>query len=562
MIYSQKNIIQILSNILIEFNIKNIILSPGSRNVPLLINFFNQSHFNCYSIVDERSAGFIALGMSQYTRKITILCCTSGSALTNYYPAIVEAFYQNIPLLIITADRPKEYIDIFDGQTIRQYKIFSKHTYANFEISEKISNHITINNYKKIKQAISICIDKQGPVHINIPLYEPLYEITKKKYILTNHNIINPNKIYRDLKWEIIKNIWIKSKKIMFLCGMQYNTEIIENQLTILQKTHKSIIILCESTSNLKNSNFIQHIDSIIFNLNKHQIYTLAPDLLITIGQNVISKKIKSFLRVSNISNHWHIDNYWFPNTYFCLTKKIKLPTKTFLNQLIEKMPINNSKYQKIWKKLEKQRVIYNINFMKKVSFSDLQVYHILSKKIPKKYIIQFGNSLPIRYSQIFNFYKFKSIFCNRGVSGIDGSISTAIGFSIKSKHPVVLIIGDLSFFYDINAFWNNYIPPNFRLILINNAGGDIFKFINTSIFSNNKSLENFFIAKHNKNAENIAKHFNIKYYYTSNYNKLIKILNIFFVNSKKSKILEINTSSKQNSKILINYMQSMQYFF
>lgn len=557
MIYSNKIIIQILSDILIQLNIKNIVLSPGSRNAPFFIHFFNHPNFNCYNIVDERSAGFIALGMSQCIKQITVLCCTSGSASVNYYPAIVEAFYQNIPLLIITADRPKEYVDIFDGQTIRQYKIFHKHTYGNFEILEKKSY---IDNYQKIKQAILICMDKQGPVHINMPLSEPLYEINTQQYSLIKNIKIKKKKyIYKNINWELIKNIWINSKKIMFLCGMQNNTKIIENQLTILQKYHKSIIVLCESTSNLKNSKFIQHIDSIIFNLNKNQIDQLAPDLLITLGQNIISKKIKSFLRIGNIINHWHIDTHWFPNTYFCLTEKINLPINFFLKKLIEIMPKNTSNYQKMWKKLEKKRILYDINFMKKIAFSDLKVYNILSKKIPKKYIIQFGNSLPIRYAQIFNFYKFKSVFCNRGVSGIDGSLSTSIGFSIKSKDPVIIIIGDLSFFYDINAFWNNYIPSNFRLILINNSEGNIFKFINTSM--SNKLLENFFIAKHNNNAKKIAKHFNIKYYYTSSYNKLIKILNIFFITSKTPKILEINTSSSQNAQILTNYMQKMNFY-
>lgn len=560
MIYSKKIIIQLLSEILIQFKIKNIILSPGSRNAPFFIHCVSNPYFHCYNIIDERSAGFIALGMSQSTKKPTVLCCTSGSASVNYYPSIVEAFYQNIPLLIITADRPKKYIDIFDGQTIRQNKIFKKHSYGNFELSEITSHQMYVHNYKIIKQAILICYNKKGPVHINLPLFEPLYEITTRNKILIDKIIIKKKNIHKKINWISIKNIWMQSKKIMFLCGMQDTTKDIEKQLILLQKKNKTVIVLCESTSNLKSPKFIQHIDSIIFNLNQHQINILSPDLLITIGQNVISKKIKLFLRNSHIKNHWHLDNNWFPNTYFCLTKKINLSTTFFLNELINKIPVNNIfKYQKIWIQLEKKRILNHINFIKKISFSDLKVYDILSKKIPKKYIIQFGNSCAIRYAQIFNFYKFKSIFCNRGVSGIDGSTSTAIGFSIKSKNPVIIILGDLSFFYDVNALWNQYIPSNFRLILINNFGGDIFKFINPLI--PNKLLENFFIAKHNKNAKKIAEHFNIKYYSTSNYNQLIKILNIFFVTSKKPKILEINTSAISNSMILNNYMKSMKYF-
>lgn len=553
--YSKKIVVQLLSEIFLQFGIKNVVLSPGSRNAPITIHFSNHPLFNCFSIIDERSAGFIALGMSQCTQKPTILSCTSGSASVNYYPAIVEAFYQNIPLLIVTADRPKEYIDIFDGQTIRQNKVFKQHTYASFQLSEKKNETI---NLKKIKQAVLISINKKGPVHINIHLYEPLYEIIENLNISIN-KFKNPKKKYKKLDWNSLIKIWNKSQKIMFLTGLKIYTQEIEKQLSFLQENHQEVIVLCESTSNLKNPKFIQNIDSIILNFNEKQILELAPDLLITIGQNVISKKIKLFLRNIKIKTHWHLDEYWFPNTYFCLSQKIKFPTNKFLKKLINNISIKDSNYQKKWNNLEKQRIKNHKNFIKKITYSDLKVYEILNQKIPKYYVIHFGNSSPIRYAQLFNFYKFKLICGNRGVSGIDGSTSTAVGFSIQSNNPVVMISGDLSFFYDSNALWNNYIPNTFRLIVINNSGGDIFKIISSTKF--NLKMETFFTAKHQKNTQKLAEHFNFEYSNVSNTNELLNKLNSFFNSSKYPKLLEINTSSINNSQILKNYMNSMQYY-
>lgn len=555
--YSKKIVVQLISEVFIRFGIKDIVLSPGSRNAPIIIHFSNHFLFNCFNIVDERSAGFIALGMSQCTQKPTVLCCTSGSAAVNYYPAIVEAFYQNIPLIILTADRPKEYIDIFDGQTIRQNEVFMPHTHANFELCEEEFDEIILENLRKIKQAVVTSIEKKGPVHINFPLSEPLYETVKYLDVSINKLKIQ-RKNYENLSWKELIKVWNKSQKIMFLLGMQTHTKKIEQQLNILQEHHQEIVILCESTSNLKNIKFIQHIDSIIFNFNEIQILEFSPDLLITIGQNIISKKIKSFLRKSKINNHWHLDQYWFPNTYFCLTEKINYPTDKFLKKLIEKISIKKSNYQKKWNELERQRIKNHKIFMGKTLFSDLKVYEILNQKIPKYYILHFGNSSPIRYSQLFNFYEFNSVYSNRGTSGIDGSTSTSIGFAIQSSHPVVMISGDLSFFYDINALWNDYIPNTLRLIIINNAGGDIFRIILSPDFTSLQ--EPFFTAKHHKNIKKLAEHFNFEYSNVSSINELITILNNFFSFSKKPKLLEVNTSSINNSQILKNYMESMKY--
>ena len=178
--FSSKRSIQLLAYLLKEYGIFNIVISPGSRNAPLSIHFSETDEFNCYSIVDERSAAFVGLGMAKSEKKPVAITCTSGSASANYYPAITEAFYQNVPLLILTADRPTDFVDIFDGQTIRQNAIFAQHSYGDFQLLEDGKENADEENFNLIKKAIELCFEKQGPVHINIPLEEPLYQLVSE----------------------------------------------------------------------------------------------------------------------------------------------------------------------------------------------------------------------------------------------------------------------------------------------------------------------------------------------------------------------------------------------
>lgn len=553
--YSKKIVVQLLSEVLLQFDVQDVVISPGSRNAPLSIHFSNHKKFNTFSIVDERSAGFVALGMSQTSRKPTILCCTSGSATVNYYPAIVEAFYQNIPLLIISADRPESYVDIFDGQTIRQKNIFEQHSYGNFQLSELETDEKNLENYLTIKQAIQLAIEKSGPVHINIPFSEPLYETTNELSVSIDEFKI-PKKSKSEIDFIPLAKDWKKANKVMFLIGMQYKNEELQLLLNELAKLEQ-VVILTESTSNVSSKHFISSIDPLIFNFPDDKNEEFSPDLLITVGQNIVSKKIKSFLRKEEIKSHWHIDEFWQPDTYFHLTEKIALQPTEFLSEFFPFMENKTSNYSSIWKKANKKRAIIHQNYLKNIPFSDLKVFEILEKTIPKNTVLHFGNSSPIRYAQLFDFNTEKEVFSNRGASGIDGSTSTAIGYSIKSKKQVVMITGDLSFFYDSNALWNNYIPSSFRLIVINNGGGNIFKIIPGPDSTN--ALTTYFEAQHEYSTELFAQHYHFEYHYAENENQLSEVLIPFFNLSSQPKLLEINTKNAENAEILRAYMRSFK---
>lgn len=551
--FSSKRSIQLLAYLLKEYGIFNIVISPGSRNAPLSIHFSETDEFNCYSIVDERSAAFVGLGMAKSEKKPVAITCTSGSASANYYPAITEAFYQNVPLLILTADRPTDFVDIFDGQTIRQNAIFAQHSYGDFQLLEDGKENADEENFNLIKKAIELCFEKQGPVHINIPLEEPLYQLVSE---LPTFPPIE--KTIQKKQYELPSNLaaeWNLSKRILILVGTRDYSEELEMQLGQLVKNH-SVVVLTEATSNIKHPKFFSHIDRYIFNFSEEDFKTYAPDLLVTIGQNVVSKKVKQFLRKAKPKNHWHIHEIWQPDTFFSLTEKIETQPEIFFKKLLNFIKLEPQPYFNLWDVLRDKRDLKHKDYCLKTPFSDFKFFEILSEKLPENINLHFSNSSAIRYAQLFDFQKNKT-FCNRGTSGIDGSTSTAMGFAMKSAQQTVLVTGDLGFFYDINGLWNNYIPPYTRIIIFNNGGGDIFKIIPGPGSTN--ALEEFILTKHHKNAEYIAKHFGFSYTKVSDEDTLSRVLDNFFKQDVKAKILEVDTSAIENSEILKGYFEFLK---
>ena len=551
--FSSKRSIQILAHLLKEYGIFDIVISPGSRNAPLAIHFSETDEFNCYSIVDERSAAFVGMGMAKSIKKPVGLTCTSGSASANYYPGITEAFYQNTPLLILTADRPTDFVDIFDGQTIRQKDLYQQHSYGDFQLLEDSMENADDENFSIIKKAIEVCFEKQGPVHINIPLEEPLYNMVSE---LPNFKPVE--KTIRENIYELPPNLvadWNTSKRIMILVGTRDYSEELEMQLTQLVKNH-SVVVLKEANSNLKHDKFFAHIDRYIFNFNDADYKTYAPDLLVTVGQNVVSKKVKQFLRKANPKNHWHIDEVWHPDTFFSLTEKVKATPEKFFAKFLKFISLEPSPYFNLWDVLRDKRDSKHDEYCVGTGFSDFKLFELLSNKLPEKINLHISNSSAIRYTQLFDFDK-NRIYCNRGTSGIDGSTSTAMGYAIKSQRQTVLVTGDMSFFYDINGLWNNYIPPYTRIIVFNNGGGDIFKIIPGP--SSTNALEEFILTKHHKNAEHLAQHFGFSYTRVDDEITLSRVLDNFFKHDEKAKILEVDTTAVENAEVLKGYFEFLK---
>lgn len=550
--YSAKIHIQLLAETLIQSGIEDVIISPGSRNGGLIMQFVNDKRFDCYSIVDERCAAFVALGMAQQSGKPVVVSCTSGSAAANYYPAVTEAFYQNIPLIVLTADRPENYTDLFDGQTIRQKNLFEKHSYHNVQLTEDTSDTAITDNFMKIKEAIRASLLHSGPVHINMPFSEPLYNSTDEKRIVFD-KISVPDREEEKIDWHLLEDEYYASKKVMILVGLQKPNSAFQELMKEVSD-FQNIIILTETTSNLHHPDFVSQIDAVLRNMDKEEVMDFQPDLLITLGQNVISKKIKQFLRQNPPRFHWHVDQHWHPDTYFALTQSIKSDIHDFIYGFLNEFVALDSDYKQTWLKKDTQNTISQTAFMKEIPWCDLYAYQELIAHFPENYVVQYSNSAVIRYSQLFKHHVSNSVYCNRGTSGIDGSTSTAIGFAMKSKTPVVLVTGDMSFFYDSNALWNNYIPSDFRIILVNNGGGDIFKIIPGPDTTN--AMEKFFEARHHLTAEYLAQMYGFEYIKAENKNDLQHLWSKFYAPSEKPKILEIQTQKASNAEVLKRFIE------
>lgn len=550
--FSKKLNVQLLAEVLKSFGIEHIILSPGSRNGALATHFSHHPDFKTYSIVDERSAGFVGLGMAQQIQKPVVLCCTSGSALANYYPAVTEAFYQNIPLIILSADRPSHLIDNFDGQTIRQENLLEKHSYHNTQLLEDDSTESLTDNLGLIKNAVLSCIQNSGPVHINMPFSEPLYEFQETIDIHFEEFKI-PKTENPKIEIEKLVDSWNSAQKKMVLVGVQNPDEKLNEWIQKLA-ADDSVVILTETTSNLHSKRFFNKIDSVIFSLDEQILGKLKPEILLTIGQNVVSKKVKNFIRAHKPSEHWHLDANWQPDTFQCLTEKIKCQPLPFLEEFVTKIQPLPSTYFNDWNSIRLEKEVLQKEFSEKQSFSDFKVFEKLIQTYPENTQVQYSNSSVIRYAQLFDHSNRQEIFCNRGTSGIDGCTSTAVGAAMVNEKQTILISGDISFFYDSNGLWNTYIPKNFCIILINNGGGNIFKIIPGP--ENSGLVEEVFETRHQLNAKPLAELFGFEYSFITSMDELNLQLETFYSKSEAPKIMEINTSEIENAQIQRDYFK------
>jgi len=530
-------------------DLKNIVISPGSRNAPLTIGFSIDPFFNCYSIVDERCAAFFALGISQQTQQPTVLVCTSGSALLNYYPAIAEAFYSQIPLIIISADRPTNKIDIGDGQTIRQQNVFENHSLFNANLNENAS----VENDLLIQNAIQIAYSKKGPVHINAPFEEPLYNTVDNVTYLPQFFHQKPE-AKQEIDFSLYKDPFQNAKKKLIIIGSQ-NPNVLSEHIIEQLANDPSVVVLTEITSNVHHPNFVYNIDTLITAFSKEDFNNFQPDLLITLGGMIVSKRIKALLREYKPKAHWHVDELRAYDTFQALTNEILSDAASFFEAMYAVNKNIDSDYSEWVQANMVSRKIGHSNYVNNIPYSDFMIFDRIWNNMPNNIQLQISNSSAIRYAQLFQTPKEIAVYCNRGTSGIDGSTSTAIGAAVASKKSTVLITGDISFLYDSNALWNNYIPNDFKIILLNNGGGGIFRILpgheETALFNT------YFETEHNLTAEHLSKMYNFDYQTIDNQTEIDTKLNTFF-NKERKTILEIFTPTKSNQDVLKAYFKAV----
>lgn len=529
--------------------ITDVVIAPGSRNGPLIHTLAATKGINCRSIVDERSAAYFATGLAQALQKPVAVVCSSGTAALNFSPAIAEAFYLGIPLIAISADRPFYWVNQGENQTIPQQDIYRD--FCKKEISLPLGESETDLWYasRLINETLNQAITGiPGPVHINVPLEEPLHELTESD--VPEIKVIEPTPTESILSKKAVGQLTDcinRSGKIMILPGQMPANSKLENALASFSEKTGAVVVK-EHISNLQHPQFLNNADILMTSLLNANMNDFGPDLLITLGGTFVSKPLKQFLRKHKPQNHWHLSpEHQYHDTYQSLTRVLDADAVAFFNQLTSSVSPKNSSYCSLWKKKEDQVKALRNEFIKNAQYSDLTVFAKIMKSIPPGSVLHLGNSSPVRYALLCEGQPDVHYYGNRGTSGIDGSLSTAAGFASVSNKLNTIVLGDLSFFYDSNALWNKYIGNNLRIIVIHNGGGNIFGMIKGP--SGSPAFREFFFTENNTSAQGIATTFGLNYFGAKDETELNECLNRFFDEQDKPALLEIFTDADVNTE-------------
>jgi 2-succinyl-5-enolpyruvyl-6-hydroxy-3-cyclohexene-1-carboxylate synthase len=545
------------------------VLCPGSRCAPLTIAFSRHPKIKTRTFSDERSAAFIALGMSQQRQNPTILLCTSGTAAYNFAPAVAEAFFAETPLIVFTADRPAEWIAQHDGQTIHQNDIFGKHVKHAYQLPQDYDHadsRWAINRI--VNEAINLSRQEpRGPVHINAPFREPLYPLTEEKFVYSKCRVIEDHHATASLsltQQEEIKKALSQHNNILIVSGQSdYDKSLIELLKSYTQKQH--IPLAADIITNLHGvDNSIKHTDLFLGQATDNVKKDLQPDLLITFGKSIVSKNLKVFLRKYQSAVHWHIQvSGIVADPLQSITDVFRVTPFAFfnfLNSLPKHSTEKQHEYNEKWQAEEQSALRSTEEFFSTDESSELQLVKDVLSNLPQNCNLHLANSMSVRYANFIglsNNQNDVSVFSNRGTSGIDGCTSTTVGHSLSNEKINILITGDLAFFYDRNAFWHNYSLPNLCIVVLNNHGGLIFKMIDGP--ASLPEADEYFVTHQKLNAKKLCEEFEFEYLKLNQTTKAKDLLKDFLNLNGKTKILELESDSNHNKTIFDNFKKKIK---
>lgn len=558
---TSKKFCQILFDVMEEKGVRDFVCSPGSRNVPLLMAAAARRNLRKHFAIDERSGAFMGMGISLVSRKPVGLICTSGTALLNYSPAVAEAYYQSVPLIVISADRPIQWIDQDDSQTLRQDDAlinFVKKSYSIPAIGEDNHEMEWFVNRIANDAVLTATTGRPGPVHINIHLSEPLYKSTplednRQRLIQVIEGDTIGNK-------EFVKSLGKKlsESKILLVAGFNTPSAPLQKVITDFSQ-FPNVAVMTESISNLHLEEKAYSIDSVLTAYDTDILDKLAPDIVISIGGALVSRKLKEYLRRNRQRcEHWFIGfSHTTSDPFMCLTTRFETdPVRFFrsINFIMRKCrPTSHTEdYKNRWNELKVKALELKNRFIRECEWSELKAFDTLLNNLPSDYNLFLSNGTPVRYAQIISYTLPHASYCNRGVSGIDGSLSTAIGGSIAFKGNTVLVTGDLSMAYDIGALALRETPERFKIVVIDNQGGGIFRFIPST--SELDIREEYLCQQPILPLPQLADGYGWKYFDVNNEESLKKTLPLFFSQPHKS-ILKISCPGEESARILKSYM-------
>ncbi len=559
-----------------QYGLRHVVTSPGSRSAALTIAFARHPSFQTYVIPDERVAAYVGLGMAQGLRQPVILVCTSGTAALNFAPAVAEAFFAEVPLLVLTADRPAEWIHQQDGQTVFQTALYGKHVkYANQFPADGSHKDTKWHQNRIINQCLIALITKPlGAVHLNIPIREPFYPDVAESFDFNSHvRVIQQMTVQKTLQteaWAQLLDEFEETERVLVAGGQGPRKAELIDVLKELQEEF-FIPVVGDIISNLAPSPaVIDSADVILGQSDVDVLNALRPDLLITFGNSFISKNLKLFFRKYPPRHHWHIRiGDEIIDTFQSVTRIIPLEPTVFFRQLLEDLDLRqfragddedrDEEYLNSWQaQHQKVRRLVEQFLPARSEFNEFSCVRFVLKHLPDSCQLHLANSMAVRYANYVGVSgQHTEVFSNRGTSGIDGCMSTAVGAALATDKPVFLLIGDVAFFYDRNALWHPHLPPNLRIILLNNHGGGIFRMIDGP--ADLPERERYFETVHHTNARRTVEDVGAAYFVSKSMEELAEEWARFAASSDRIHLLEIETDGSVNQTVFEEFKALMR---
>lgn len=554
MFSDKKNILQLVA-LLKAHGVMKVVLCPGSRNAPIVHTLTSDPEFTCYSVTDERSAGFFALGLALHGGQPAAVCCTSGTALLNLHPAVAEAFYQQVPLVVISADRPAGWIGQMDGQTLPQPGVFNTLVKKSVNLPEIHTEEDEWYCNRLVNEALlALTHHGKGPVHINIPISEPLFQFTAEKLpevrVITRYQGLN---IY-DRDYNGLIDRLNKYNKRMVIVGQMNLIYLFEKKYS--KPLYKQFAWFTEHLGNQTVPGVpLKNFDAALYAMPDEMKEKLTPDLVITYGGHIVSKRMKTFLRNNPPKEHWHVslDGEAIDLFHGALTTIIEMDPFEFLERIAFLLDNRTPEYPRMWENYCKSLP------MPELAYSEMSAVGALINSLPVHCALHLANSSAVRYAQLFTVPDTVEVCCNRGTSGIEGSLSTAVGYAAASQKLNFMVIGDLSFFYDMNALWNNHFGSNLRILLLNNGGGEIFHTLPGLDMSG--TSHRFVTATHTTSAQGWAEERGFLYLKAEDENQLQEAMKTFTQPELLAKpvLLEVYTNKNKDARILKDYYHKLK---
>ncbi|MBR8719172.1 2-succinyl-5-enolpyruvyl-6-hydroxy-3-cyclohexene-1-carboxylate synthase [Bacteroides pyogenes] len=549
----KKNVLQLVA-LLEAHGITRVVLCPGSRNAPLVHTLSTHPGFTCYSMTDERSAGYFAIGLALNGGKPAAVCCTSGTALLNLHPAVAEAFYQHIPLVVISADRPGAWIGQMDGQTVPQPGVFRSLVKKSVDLPEIHTDEDEWYCNRLVNEALlETNHHGKGPVHINVPISEPLFRFTVESLpavrAITRYQGLN---VY-DRDYNGLIDRLNQYNRRMIVVGQMSLIYLFEKRYVKL--LYKHFAWLTEHIGNQTVPGIpVKNFDAALSFMPEERAEQMAPELLITYGGHVISKRLKKFLRQHPPKEHWHVSpDGEVVDLYGALTCVIEMDPFEFLEKIAGWLDNRTPEYPRVWE-----------NYCKTIpepefGYSGMSAVGGLIKSLPESCALHLANSSAVRYAQLYPIPSAVEVCGNRGTNGIEGSLSTAIGYAACSDKLNFVVIGDLSFFYDMNALWNGHIGANLRILLLNNGGGGIFHTLPGLEMSG--TSHKFITAVHKTSAKGWAEERGFLYLRAENEEQLTEAVQILTRPEPMEQpvLVEVFINKNKDARILKDYFKKNQ---